>query len=270
MKRQREATAEAGQSRQTVRRCGTPLQVDELVPQTDLGAGVEGCDGFTVLHRGLVLADAAAVYDELGSFAADRLSWTALRDGGNVDSLCDTVKAYSGDYDCMMARGGRYRQQLLVRGRKAEALLDLPHLTRMRRAVLAAIVRLVATAAAEPAPHVTLLTEQLIRYLPTDRWFAPHYDKDRRDKSHAPLDPKAYDGPGDVLSTMCLGCACTLLMLPRPGYEAPGRHAFCVDLRPGDVYVLHDTARWEWLHGISVADDVEVARRAVVWRMLVD
>ena len=229
MKRQREGTAEAeashGQSRQALRRCGTPLQVDELEPQADLGAGVAGCEGFTVLRSGLLLdavadaaaaaaavyddavtdasAAAAAVYDELGSFAADRLSWTALRDGGNVHSLSDTVKAYSGDYDGMMARGGRYRQQLLVRGRKAEALLDLPHLTRMRRAVLAAIVRLVATptptAAAESVPHkvpqVALLTEQLIRYLPTDRWFAPHYDKDRRDKSHAPLDPKAHDSP---------------------------------------------------------------------------
>ena len=58
-------------------------------------------------------------------------------------------------------------------------------------------------------------------------------------------------------------------MLPRQGYEAPGRCPFCVQLRPGDVYVLHDAARWEWLHGISVADDVEVARRAVVWRVLV-
>lgn len=213
MKRQRdaaEAEASHGQSRQALRRCGTPLQVDELEPQADLGAGVAGCEGFSVLRCGLLLdtvadpaAAAAAVYDELGSFAADRLSWTALRDGGNVHSLSDTVKAYTGDYDGMMARGGRYWQQLLVRGRKAEALLDLPHLTRMRRAVLAAIVRLVATpiltAAAEPVPHkvphVALLTEQLIRYLPTDRWFAPHYDKDRRDKSHAPLDPKAHDSP---------------------------------------------------------------------------
>ena len=211
MKRRRDATAQGegshGQSRQALRRCGTPLQVDDLEPQADLGVGVAGCEGFTVL-RGLLLdtmadaaAAAAAVYDELGSFAADQLSWTALRDGGNVHSLSDTVKAYTGDYEGMMARGGRYRQQLLVRGRKAEALLDLPHLTRMRRAVLAAVERLVAipAAVAEPmshkVPHVALLTEQLIRYLPSDRWFAPHYDKDRRDKSHAPLDPKAQDSP---------------------------------------------------------------------------
>lgn len=59
-------------------------------------------------------------------------------------------------------------------------------------------------------------------------------------------------------------------MLPRQGFEAPGRRPFCVQLRPGDVYLLHGAARWEWLHGISVADDVEVARRAVVWRLLVD
>ena len=209
MKRRRDATAQGegshGQSRQALRRCGTPLQVDDLEPQADLGVGVAGCEGFSVL-RGLLLdtmadAAAAAVYDELGSFAADQLSWTALRDGGNVHSLSDTVKAYTGDYEGMMARGGRYRQQLLVRGRKAEALLDLPHLTRMRRAVLAAVERLVAipAAVAEPVshkvPHVALLTEQLIRYLPSDRWFAPHYDKDRRDKSHAPLDPKAQDSP---------------------------------------------------------------------------
>ena len=209
MKRRRDATAQGegshGQSRQALRRCGTPLQVDDLEPQADLGVGVAGCEGFTVL-RGLLLdtmadaaAAAAAVYDELDSFAADQLSWTALRDGGNVHSLSDTVKAYSGDYEGMMARGGRYRQQLLVRGRKAEALLDLPHLTRMRRAVLAAIERLVAIPAAgalpDKVPHVALLTEQLIRYLPSDRWFAPHYDKDRRDKSHAPLDPKAQDSP---------------------------------------------------------------------------
>ena len=209
MKRRRDATAQGegshGQSRQALRRCGTPLQVDDLEPQADLGVGVAGCEGFSVL-RGLLLdtmadaaAAAAAVYDELGSFAADQLSWTALRDGGNVHSLSDTVKAYSGDYEGMMARGGRYRQQLLVRGRKAEALLDLPHLTRMRRAVLAAVERLVAIPAAgalpDKVPHVALLTEQLIRYLPSDRWFAPHYDKDRRDKSHAPLDPKAQDSP---------------------------------------------------------------------------
>ena len=63
----------------------------------------------------------------------------------------------------------------------------------LRRAVLAAVERLVAIPAAgtlpDKVPHVALLTEQLIRYLPSDRWFAPHYDKDRRDKSHAPLDP---------------------------------------------------------------------------------
>ena len=228
MKRRRDATAQGegshGQSRQALRRCGTPLQVDDLEPQADLGVGVAGCEGFTVL-RGLLLdtmadaaAAAAAVYDELGSFAADQLSWTALRDGGNVHSLSDTVKAYSGDYEGMMARGGRYRQQLLVRGRKAEALLDLPHLTRMRRAVLAAVERLVAipAAVAEPVshkvPHVALLTEQLIRYLPSDRWFAPHYDKDRRDKSHAPLDPKAQDSP--QTSRNCTAQALTLPPTP--------------------------------------------------------
>ena len=73
MKRQREGTAEAeashGQSRQALRRCGTPLQVDELEPQADLGAGVAGCEGFTVLRSGLLLdavADAAAVVSEHG------------------------------------------------------------------------------------------------------------------------------------------------------------------------------------------------------------
>lgn len=200
----------AHQSR--LRRCGVPLQVDELEP-LDFGAGVVGCEGFTVLRRGLLLdasadalADAATVYDELGSASSDRLSWTALRDGGNVDGLCDTVKAYCGTYEGMMARGGRYRQQLLVRGRKAEPLLGLPRITHMRKAVLGAVARLVAASAWPAAPRVALLTEQLIRYLPSDRWFAPHYDKDRRDTSHAPLDPKAFDGPGDLLATLCLGC----------------------------------------------------------------
>jgi hypothetical protein len=132
----------------------------------------------------------------------------------------------------MLARGGRYKRQLLVRGRKAEALLTLPQLERARRAVLASAARHVAAAAAPSAassgevqhpatgpvqqmasaqlPMVRLLTEQLIKYLPSDRWFAPHYDKDRRDKSHEPLDPKAFDGPGDMLCTLCLGCECTL------------------------------------------------------------
>ena len=49
-----------------------------------------------------------------------------------------------------------------------------------------------------------------------------------------------------------------------------GRRPFSVELQPGDVYVLHGAARWEWLHGIWVEEDVESARRAVVWRLLVD
>lgn len=250
--------------------------LEPLLDPTGVALDVGGCAGFCVLRGPHWCADAEAVYDELGSAAADRLSWTALRDGGNSNALSDTVKAYCGDGG-MLSRGGRYKRQLLVRGRRAEALLGLPHLTAARRSVLASVESLVGAAAdahSEPRPSVTLLTEQLIRYLPSDRWFAPHYDKDRRDRSHAPLDPKTYDGPGDALATLCLGCACTILMLPRPGYEAAaaavGGGPFCIELRPGDVYVLHGAARWEWLHGISVADDVEAARRVVVWRLLLD
>lgn len=252
------------------------IPLEPLLDPSGVAVDVGGCAGFCVLRGPQWCSDAAAVYDELGSAAADRLSWTALRDGGNPNDLSDTVKAYCGD-DGMLSRGGRYKRQLLVRGRRAEALLSLPHLMGARRSVLSSVESLVGAAAeahGEPSPAVTLLTEQLIRYLPSDRWFAPHYDKDRRDKTHAPLDPKTYDGPGDALATLCLGCACTILMLPRTGYEAAaaaaGGRPFCIELRPGDVYVLHGAARWEWLHGISVADDVETARRVVVWRVLLN
>jgi len=216
-----------------IRRCGPPLRVDELpAAETGVGVGVESCAGFSVCRGPFWCSDPAAVYEALGSAAADQLSWTALRDGGNNTGVSDTVKAYCGDLEGMLARGGRYKRQLLVRGRKAEALLTLPQLERARRAVLASAARHVAAAAAPSAassgevqhpatgpvqqmasaqlPMVRLLTEQLIKYLPSDRWFAPHYDKDRRDKSHEPLDPKAFDGPGDMLCTLCLGCECTL------------------------------------------------------------
>ena len=136
-----------------------------------------------------------------------------------------------------------------------------------------------AAAALRAGRSCELLSEQLIRYLLDARWFAPHFDKDRRDASHAPVHPKQYDGPGDVLVTLCLGCECSLLMLPRDRAEPsharaadlgaiPAARGFAVELRPGDVYVLADGARWEWKHGVSVSERVDVERRAVVWRFI--
>ena len=56
-------------------------------------------------------------------------------------------------------------------------------------------------------------------------------------------------------------------MLPRRGDARP----FAIELKPGDLYVLADEARWDWKHGISVPDEEETAaRRAIVWRLLVD
>jgi hypothetical protein len=258
-------------------RCGDALSladphINELFDRKLIGPAASDhvllhgrtCRGLSI-HRGATWcspAQAAAVYAELDSVEAQRLSWTALRDGGNPDSLSDTTKVYCGELPEMLARGGRYRQQLLVRGRRAEPLLLHPAITTVRAHAFAA-----AEAAIEPALlPLSRLTEQLIRYLPSDRWFAPHWDKDRRDKSHKPLDPKAFDGPGDVLATLCLGCTCTLLMLPRGGRAG----AFAVELEPGDIYVLSGDARWEWKHGISVVDDEMLARRAIVWRFLAD
>jgi len=129
-------------------------------------------------------------------------------------------------------------------------------------------VRREPTAQSTRRGRCELLTEQLIDYLRDDRWFAPHWDKDRRDKSHAPLNPKAYDGPGDILAALCLGCPCTLLMLPR--HEAGGTRSFALNLTPGDIYVLADESRWDWKHGLSVEDGEQTARRAVVWRIIED
>ena len=69
------------------------------------------CPGFAVLRGTCDAETAAAVCAELDGRAAGHLSWTALRDGGNPRQLQDTVKAYCGDLDSLLARGGRYRQQ---------------------------------------------------------------------------------------------------------------------------------------------------------------
>ena len=315
-KRPREADHERHATRVSARTGGTPIQLppastDEqfVVDESARGFVVRArsCPGFAVCRGECTPEAAAAVSLEIESEQAGRLSWTALRDGGNSDSLFDTVKAYCGEKDQMLARGGRYRQQLLVRGRRADPLLALPHIAAVRRRALALATETITECAASPsttlaastnpaaaapttavastaaataapaaaattpvrpcAPAVTLLTEQLIKYLPSDRWFAPHWDKDRRDTSSAPLDPKAYDGPGDALTTLCLGCPCTLLMLPRRGGEA---RPFAIELQPGDIYVLAEEARWDWKHGISVSEAQTAARRAIVWRLLVD
>ena len=37
-----------------------------------------------------------------------------------------------------------------------------------------------------------------------------------------------------------------------------------------DAGVASSQARWEWKHGISVSEAHDEARRAIVWRLLVD
>lgn len=250
-----------------------------------LTVSVPTCPGLLIMRRAALCspAAAAAVWEQLRSVEAERLRWTALRDGGNPRSLRDTDKAYCCTGDSWMLRGGRYKQQLAERGRKANPLLD-GALADVRDRVLTLVLALRAGRSCE------LLTEQLIRYLADDRWFAPHFDKDRPDASHVPVHPKQFDGPGDVLVTLCLGCDCTLIMVPRhvdvgrPSADcADADHtlaatslsgatprSFAVELRPGDVYMLADASRWEWKHGLSVSDSVDVERRAVVWRLIED
>lgn len=239
---------------------------------------VRSCHGLVVFRGVCTAEEASKIHAELDSNEASSLSWTALRDGGNPDSLLDTMKCYCGEKDQMLARGGRYRQQLLVRGRRADPMLAQPTLSAIRKRVFNLAVNVICECAGDfdrplsenvadtQLPSVNLLTEQLIKYLPSDRWFAPHWDKDRRDKSSEPLNPKAYDGPGDAITTLCTGCPCTLLMLPRQGDATP----FALELEPGDVYVLAGESRWEWRHGISVSESETIARRVVVWRWLVD
>ena len=242
---------------------------------------VPACPGLMIMRRAALCtpAAAAAIWEQLRSAEAERLRWTALRDGGNPRSLRDTDKAYCCAGDSWKLRGGRYKQQLAERGRKANPLLG-GALADVRDRVLARVLSLRAGRSCE------LLTEQLIRYLADDRWFAPHFDKDRPDASHVPVHPKQFDGPGDVLVTLCLGCDCSLIMVPRhvdagrPSLDcadADHTHAtaraprgFAVELRPGDVYMLADASRWEWKHGLSVGDSVDVERRAVVWRLIED
>lgn len=245
---------------------------------------VVACPGLTVFRRKACTAEqASAVYAELHSEQASRLAWTALRDGGNPHSLLDTLKCYCGNKEAMLARGGRYKQQLLVRGRRADPLLTLPAITQVRERALALATQSIAECGLQAETptscdgrlppsrlSVSLLTEQLIKYLPSDRWFAPHWDKDRRDKSSEPLDPKAYDGPGDALATLCLGCPCTLIMLPRRACRTIDTPGFALELQPGDLYVLAEEARWDWKHGIAVSATEMTARCAVVWRLLVD
>mmetsp|Transcript_36361 Transcript_36361/g.60250 ORF Transcript_36361/g.60250 Transcript_36361/m.60250 type:complete len:336 (+) Transcript_36361:285-1292(+) len=264
-------------------RCGLSMALTSLYPpcfshehdHDGMTVRAQACEGLAILrgNKWCSPALAAQVYAALDSDEAQALSWTALRDGGNSNGLDDTVKCYCGELDAMLARGGRYRQQLLVRGRRCDPLLRSPAIIQVRKAVMDSLFTLIEGSAAElctpgsSTPMQTLLlTEQLIKYLPTDRWFAPHFDKDRRDTTHEPLDPKAYDGPGDAIAALCLGCPCTLLMIPRAG----GAGAFAVDLLPGDVYILAGASRWEWKHGLSVADDEHSARRAIVWRVILE
>lgn len=58
----------------------------------------------------------------------------------------------------------------------------------------------------------TLLTEQLIRYLPSDTFFALHWDKDRLDKREVKVDAKSFDGPGDLLVSLSLNISARLMM----------------------------------------------------------
>ena len=90
--------------------------------------------------------------------------------------------------------------------------------------------------------------------------------------------------PGDVIATLNLGAAATLLLQPRygqvvrsadatspPGGMAPGsrphreQQRVSLHLEHGDCYILSGDARWQWLHGISVPEHA-AERRAVVWR----
>ena len=89
-------------------------------------------------------------------------------------------------------------------------------------------------AALEVLEPRTLLTEQLIKYDPDDRWFPFHKDKDVRDTSK-PL--KTHDvatwGPGCSIVVLSLGCESTVL------FEDPAKTRYALHLAPGDLYVGH-------------------------------
>ena len=250
---------------------------------------VQNCGG-ALFVRGLCgnPIEAAAA---LRSPAADCLRWTALRDSGTQNGkMEDTVKAYCGaDKEMLCQRGGRYKQQLLVRGRKWDAFLPAPILCDIRSKVdfLVAESKLLQTQSgssvdAVPETRFSLLTEQLIKYLEDDTWFALHWDKDRRDTSDAAVHPRTHDGPGDIIVAMGLGPGATVLMspvqesLPGVSHHPKRGEAFSVDMCPGDVYVISGESRWEWRHGVSI-DETNRAqshtthancRSTIVWRYI--
>ena len=130
-----------------------------------------------------------------------------------------------------------------------------------------------STAGGEPDPlmsqpdplmsQLVLLTEQLIRYGIGDLFFNLHWDIDSESTAEPlPSGTGSELGPGAVIAAVNLGCAASVLFEPRYGDKRRVR----IDLEPGDAYVISGAARWQWLHGISVAKGLGVARRAVVWR----
>ena len=130
-----------------------------------------------------------------------------------------------------------------------------------------------STAGGEPDPlmsqpdplmsQLVLLTEQLIRYGIGDLFFNLHWDIDSESTAEPlPSGSGSELGPGAVIAAVNLGCAASVLFEPRYGDKRRVR----IDLEPGDAYVISGAARWQWLHGISVAKGLGVARRAVVWR----
>jgi len=126
--------------------------------------------------------------------------------------------------------------------------------------------------------NFSLLTEQLIKYLNDDTWFAMHWDKDRRDMSDEPVHPRTHDGPGDIIAALGLGPAATVILSPVG--EGSRGEAFAMEMEPGDIYIISGESRWEWRHGVSIdeeairdlkenadaPEDVPDARCTVVWR----
>jgi hypothetical protein len=170
-----------------------------LTDSASVDANLSGT-GFC-LKRGCVNeSDADSIHTTLIDDAD--LRWTALRDGGNPDSMLgDTQKAYCGTLSSLMLRGGRWRRQLfndrsagVGPPRRFNALLEQCEALVKARSTVGRMVRAdaarnglqtqagEAVCAAEPSsssqqPQNQLLTEQLIRYTRTDCWFAPHWDK---------------------------------------------------------------------------------------------
>eukprot|EP00039_Didymoeca_costata_P002934 m.63940 g.63940 ORF g.63940 m.63940 type:complete len:267 (-) comp11614_c1_seq1:585-1385(-) len=198
-------------------------------------------------------SDADDIYKLFDTNEAVAKSWTGLKHGG------DSVKCYTGTKDGLGMYNNKYRK-VWGRARNMSMLNQEPLVTVRQK-----LINLIANTDLFHSPY-HLLTEQLIKYAKDDLFFNLHWDIDAKTKDEPlPANVNGSEfGPGCVIAALNLGPQASVLYKPRYVEETP-----CVlHLKPGDMYIMHNEARWDFLHGVSVAPEhaSDKSRRVIVWR----